>query len=432
MAYNDTYKNVEGPIDSSVKEGFGVVLRNIIAAGPAADDSDFQGPEYTLELSFRHSHNVQANATVYYNAGATTYPWYFKITPESPASGQCRIQVLLDTDTCAATTVITYDITRDDAWHIATVTYNVAGNATLYLDGAQVAQVSAPCNNLNITPAAGVELPKIVGGSFDIGEVSFYNRELTNTEVFSHHSTWATDKAAREALLTAPKTDPSLIMWFDASQLTGFADAQELAVFNVPAYTGMMLDYSGRKHHLQKDGLNNAPHYKTNIQNSLPAIRFVGSNLEYLLGLFDDLQMIGPSYTIHTVIKPTTGLTGNGYLLYDQGAAFILFMDLSNTWGFYDGTNLISSATTNGVWKVYTWHIDNSTLTTTLYENGVSVASGTYVGGSVVGSSPIDWGTSGAQNWLTADWGETTVFTKAQSPAELAAEVARLTAKWGV
>lgn len=89
----------------------------------------------------------------------------------------------------------------------------------------------------------------------------------------------ATDTPAPAATATATGTDPrlpptipNLVLWLDASQITGVPEGSAVSAWN---------DASGQGHHAIQLLLQNRPTYRSAALNGRPALRFDGSN-DYL------------------------------------------------------------------------------------------------------------------------------------------------------
>lgn len=71
-----------------------------------------------------------------------------------------------------------------------------------------------------------------------------------------------------------PASKSGLVVWWDASQLTGLSDTDPIT---------SITDYSGNARHATSSGTNRAL-YKTSVQNGKPGILFDGSNDYYTFG----------------------------------------------------------------------------------------------------------------------------------------------------
>lgn len=256
------------------------------------------------------------------------------------------------------------------------------------------------------------------------------------------HSNYYIDPAASEDTVTISEPGQegcfptsNLIVWHSADALTGtYNDDDEM--------TAGWLDNSSNGHTAEAPSFDPAPVFKTNVQNSLPAVRVTSG--DYLRYLGTEIEVVNTSLTLYTVLNYTTGTpvgegifieffqnisTNGGYIFVDGGVAN------PGDVGFYteaDGQENLALAASG--WQVLTWVLDKDTQTSTLYRDGVFVASGAFPAAGIdFGPDQINYFSfQGGGNWFVGDVGEIAIYSAAHNQATVEAACTCLMTKWGI
>ncbi len=231
--------------------------------------------------------------------------------------------------------------------------------------------------------------------------------------------------ARRASSWTPASLGGALAAWWDASAITGLSDGNAVSSWS---------DLSGNARTLTTDPGGGAATYKTSIRNSLPVVRFDGSN--------DCLSATGVITADSTyemvMVHAITGAAGalgvplanqrNSSTPYIGGA---MIRSTANVRGIYSIGAYATYA--GGTYTAGTWERWNLTSAAALYVNGSSVQTGAALAAGAdirVGAARMT--TSSALEFFTPmDVAEIIISTDVLSSGDRAALDAYLATKWG-
>lgn len=224
-----------------------------------------------------------------------------------------------------------------------------------------------------------------------------------------------------------PASLPGLAAWYDASAITGLVDNDPVSAW---------ADLSGNGKHLATHPAGGAAAYKTAIRNSLPVVRFDGTN-DCLIGT--SVLATDSTYELTAVLNVRSGSVLRSPLGVQTpstpryGGAMLL--NASNVRGIYSPgayATYSGGTYTNGTWE--RWSLAS---TATLSVNGSSVQTGAGLGAAnnlLVGSAVYVSGIvdPGALEFpAPVDIAEIVVTSAVLSGGDRTALDAYLLTKWG-
>lgn len=214
----------------------------------------------------------------------------------------------------------------------------------------------------------------------------------------------------------APNQISGLQLWFKADAITGLVDGDPVTTWD---------DLGTLTRNLTQSNATNKPTYKTGIVNSLPVVRFDGSNDRMNTASF---TAITQAFTVFVVAK-STALTGAQY--FDATNRPLFGTNATPRHTFYAGSSILTStsaADTN--WHVYTCIFNGAS--SVARRDGTSIITGNpgvqsltdlYVGGDPLSATSAP---------LNGDIAEICVYTSALSQSDHNALGAYLAAKYGL
>jgi hypothetical protein len=222
---------------------------------------------------------------------------------------------------------------------------------------------------------------------------------------------------------TYPASVEGLFAWYKADAISGLSNGATMTEWrnSAPLATGLDLIAIG------------APTYQTNVQNSLPVVRFGGS--AYFAHNLGAPLMANKPWTIiiahklSAISQAYTGLWGFGWS--DAGGIFIKSNGKSAvyaTGSIYDGTGAITYGTTN--WN-YTTAVMGPTITTR--RNGsADITAGTMaINGSLQGLGYLG-NQAAASRVYNGDIAEVLIYARVLNSTEYAAVESYLASKWSI
>ena len=147
-----------------------------------------------------------------------------------------------------------------------------------------------------------------------ISEIIIYSRELSGTEI----TTIEDYLEAKYGI--AARTQ---LLWLAGDAITGLSDGDSLTKW---------VDQSGNGNHFTVPSGKNAPTYKTNLQNSLPGVRF---STDTNMGLSSLLRLVATPYSIYIVYDYRSATSANRRAL--QGTTNWLIGPYQNTHKCFSG-----------------------------------------------------------------------------------------------
>lgn len=170
----------------------GVGLKNVGTVhndAPTGQDLSFQGPTFSIEGWFQYKGDPISGAPnvqwSYINPSTGEYSWQLSVQPNLFLT-MTVVTLKVFTNASGITTVFQVSLTRDTSWHHVVATYNQAGSAQLYVDGALQTTVGAPVNPITITSNAGNKL-RLDGGDYNVDEIAFYTTVMAAGDVTAHY-----------------------------------------------------------------------------------------------------------------------------------------------------------------------------------------------------------------------------------------------------
>lgn len=231
--------------------------------------------------------------------------------------------------------------------------------------------------------------------------------------------------SARHGSSWTPASLPGLAAWYDASAIGGLADNDPVSAW---------ADLSGNSRTLTTDPGGGAATYKTSIRNSLPVVRFDGTNdclrASNVLASDSTYEMV--------IVHAITG--GSGALcapLSNQrstptphvGGAMI--RSTANVRGIYSVGAYATYA--GGSYTNSTWERWGLTSSAALYVNGASVQTGAAMsaGADILVGAARKTAVSTLEFFTPMDVAEIIISTDVLSSGDRAALDAYLATKWG-
>lgn len=231
--------------------------------------------------------------------------------------------------------------------------------------------------------------------------------------------------ARRSSSWTPASLGSALTAWWDASAITGLSDGNAVSSWS---------DLSGNSHTLTTDPGGGAATYKTSIRNSLPVVRFDGSN--------DCLHATGvitadSTYEMVMVLAITGAAGAIRVPLANQRSSpspFVggaMISSTANVRGLYSPGAYVTYA--GGTYTAGTWERWSLTSAATLYVNGSSVQTGAALGaGADIRVGAARKTTSAILEFFTPmDVAEIIISTDVLSSGDRVALDAYLATKWG-
>jgi hypothetical protein len=211
-----------------------------------------------------------------------------------------------------------------------------------------------------------------------------------------------------------PASISGLQAWYDASQLTGFADGDPI---------GSTTDFSGNSRHATQSTGSKKPVYKTGILNGRPVMRFDGVD-DVLSASFTLAQPL----SVAAVVKSTTTSGQHHVIDGGTGTRAVVYQKLGE-WYLYAGAETdsgIAVDTTNP--HVLFFSFDNTSRPE--YVDGVAGSSVNPGSGGYV--SPVNLGSDGSGfNFWSGDIAEVLVYNTALSTGNRTTVQTYLKTKWG-
>lgn len=270
------------------------------------------------------------------------------------------------------------------------------------------------------SPASGYESLYIVSGSAHGG---LYVKDSGGRQI-GPFITGTTVTVSTESDSGTPTTIRNCILWINANTITGLVDGNTI--------TNQILDRSGAKTQIFTSG---GPLYKTNIINSLPVIRFDGSD-DHLIVQFPiipssyawlavfKMASIVPAYT--SILSPNIVADAGGYFIKSNGTS--AEYRGSNS---YDGTGAATFDTTN--WNYIVSNHKNTTFDTR--RNGAADKSGTTDAPLSV-ASMYDYAFVGkhvsAGRYASMDLAELIVYSRELTSSEISTLESYIQSKYGL
>lgn len=231
--------------------------------------------------------------------------------------------------------------------------------------------------------------------------------------------------ARRASSWTPASLGGALAAWWDASAITGLSDGSAVSSWS---------DLSGNARTLTTDPGGGAATYKTSIRNSLPVVRFDGSN--------DCLHATGvinadSTYEMVIVLAVTGAAGAIGVPLANQRSSpspFVggtMIRSTANVRGLYSPGAYATYA--GGTYTAGTWERWNLTSAAALYVNGSSMQTGAALAAGAdirVGAARRTM-SSTLEFFTPMDVAEIIISTDVLSPGDRAALDAYLATKWG-
>lgn len=206
------------------------------------------------------------------------------------------------------------------------------------------------------------------------------------------------------------------IAWFDASKISGIASGTSLSAWT---------DISGNGIHLTQASAVSQPTFQGNVQNGLPAVRFVAAS---------KLNLVNNSFTAaqpHTrfLVAKTTNKVATYSLVGSTGAVeHTIFQDTSGRLTGFVNLSVVILGDSSATWNATCFIYNGSTSSG--YLNGIS----TNTTASVATTSQVSLmvGASNNANFANADIAEIIDYGKALTTAEVQQVFNYLGPKWGI
>lgn len=198
------------------------------------------------------------------------------------------------------------------------------------------------------------------------------------------------------------------VLWLDASQITGLNDGDSITTWS---------DESGNSNDATQSTAANKPTYQTNEVNSKPAVRFDGSNDDFVL---DNQLFTSDDFTIFTVIK---GGSQNNKGIITQwasgssGRMGLTVSDLSDnklnlfhvTGSAYNGYS--NSVVFNSTWTITATTCSNGTISHWINSSSDGSTSTTSFAPAATSTYIGSYGPVGGA-WFSGDIAELIVYNK--------------------
>ncbi len=239
-----------------------------------------------------------------------------------------------------------------------------------------------------------------------------------------------------------PAALSGLGLWFDAAEITGLSNGQQIPQWN---------DRGPHGYHLLSSG-SGSPQYYTNRLNGLPAVRDVGSG-SLIRTQFTEPDFLGPNppglanitganqCTMYTVGYAVSGVNSLFFRLTDQVLSGI---EAHIFWGIGDvawdhGTGSGSSTFMNPAPSIPPFTL-NAWHNMEWYRNGTGAGTGEiYDNGSLLGTGAMNQNYTSTNSFrisfessTNVEVGEIVVFNRALNPTERVQMRNYLTNKWGI
>lgn len=224
----------------------------------------------------------------------------------------------------------------------------------------------------------------------------------------------------------SPVSIAGLLLWAKAD-----AGTWQLSTLSTPAVAdgdpvGGWVDQAGLGHNLLQATGANRPTLKLAIQNSLPIIRFNGSNNYLRTATYTDNQPLTRFVVCHLL---SVGAPATNDVMVDGFSAntTLFFSDTTPQTGIYAGAQIVDGANDPTSWGVATLQYNT---TTSIYRwNRVQKASGSV---SSTNSAGMTVGANGAGSRATQiDVGEVIEYTGALSAYQMLVVETYLKNRWG-
>jgi concanavalin A-like lectin/glucanase superfamily protein len=296
---------------------------------------------------------------------------------------------------------------RPGTWALASFTKTAGGTAT-YTQRLKSAANGSGTSATTFSNATSIIGAVSSGGSSGfngyLAEVIMYNRVLSDDEI-----------AATEAYLNAKYAvlTQARALWLQADAITGKSDGDSLTQW---------LDSSGQGIRVLSSG-SIAPLYKTNLQNSLPGVRF-GDTANTKMST-ESMFWNGDVYTIYVVYNYKSASSTSRRAL--QGSTNWLIGPYSNihrcfSGGFSTGLNVVQDQ------FVIQWVVGIGATSNTNYVNGTAYTSGGSASPGTIGLSAH--GAFAEQ--LNGDILEVIIESRADDSTQMAATKNYLAAKYNI
>jgi hypothetical protein len=224
-----------------------------------------------------------------------------------------------------------------------------------------------------------------------------------------------------------PQTVPNMVLWLDASQLTGLGEGAAVASWS---------DASGQQHHATQGATANQPTYRASALNGQPAVRFDGSD-DYL-SVAGTIVSGAHARTVFFVARPE--LIGNSGIVdlgtkSTPGSGFMITPEFGVRVG--GGSSLFLPSASTQTIQVGVVQLDGSTLTgASLWVNGSLIAPASTLDTTVQtgGSGSIGTWTAAPVGFhnFDGDIAEIIVYSRALSASERQTVEQYLATKYGV
>lgn len=213
----------------------------------------------------------------------------------------------------------------------------------------------------------------------------------------------------------------SLILWLDATQITGVSDGDDLSTWSDLSSSGT--DFT----------TGTAPSYHTNVQNGNAVVRFVDGSSEFLTnGASINLST---GFTCLAAIEVDTSTANNAVISKSTGD--VMF----SQWGTNSGVNMsesnVAGMSVEGVTGNTNWQVISGTWAggaggaCEVFRNNSSVNSDTYNESDLTNGANCDVGRD-VSAYADMDVGEIIVYSDVKGATDLSALNTYLSGKWSI
>ena len=326
---------------------------------------------------------------------------------------------------------------NDTDWHMLMVQYNDAtGTVSVSIDNGTVA-TSTGHNLTNTSNQANYFIMGADGATNEswegrLDETSIWNRVLTSAEITTIYNSGTgktLDTAKGAGTWTYENTSlvptvSGLKLHLDASDSTTITkDSSNL----VSAWN----DKSGQANHVVQATGSKQPLWVDRVQDTLPTIRFDGTDDSIRRGTFVNGALTQPT-TVFIVCK-MGGASTPTQVVYDSGVGanrHVFYTYTSGTHGFYAGIELTGGGIVDTTKNLLYTQLFNTT-SSTLRKSKIQINSGS-VGTFTWNGITLGASTSGTGNPFTGDICEILVYNANVSDTDRDNIEQYLTKKWGL
>lgn len=252
------------------------------------------------------------------------------------------------------------------------------------------------------------DIPNVVGAFSSRLLLSSYRGPLTNVRRSS-------DNARRDLF---PLGDGS----FPVAQFTDFVSGGS-------GFNRTWFNQNGSGANISQATAAFQPAVTLATQNGHPGFTFDGAATSMTIGA---LTAAASDLTIFAVAKPDA-MTGFRYF-WDFATGRLLGYanyNLTNTIGWYDGTNDIQGAAATAAAQVITWRMTTGAGAASIFRDGVSAGTGTYAQRALGGNARLGSVNDGSASFYSGSYLEFIVIGSLLTPTQQQTMERRLRSEWG-